>query len=277
MFSILTATQGDAMKLFKFWASEKVTITIDRQEKEIHCWGGSNTSLEEAKLRAREKANLVERKIEGDEAALENYEAEIREEILQVVDSKSILSRNRYGAQVLNTEDLMFLDIDNPKFELAGLFKRGPKDPKQKIFEMVRKLAANPKYNMLGFRMYETFQGARVIVLGRDFDPRETSTQNMMFDFNTDPLYALLCAKQNCFRARLTPKPGRMKMKGYRVKYPRQDDEARFQSWLKDYEYQSRNFSVCKFIEQVGTIYSMPEAVQIHDDITGTRFNLPLA
>jgi hypothetical protein len=265
------------MKLYKYWASEKVTITIDRQQKEIHCWGGSNTSLEDAKLRAREKAAIVERKIEGDETALENYEAEIREEILQVVDDKSIISRNRYGAQVLNVENLMIIDIDKPKFELAGLFKRGPKDPKQKIFEMVRKLAASPKYNMFGFRIYETFQGARVIVLGRDFDAGGDTVRNIMREFNADPLYALLCAKQNCFRARLTPKPSRMKMKGYRVKYPRLEDEAKFQDWLKDYEYQSRNFSVCKFIEQAGASYAVTEAVRIHDEFTGASVNRPLA
>jgi hypothetical protein len=265
------------MKLFKFWTSEKVTITIDEQETEINCWGGSNVSVEEAKVRAREKADLVERKIEGDESALESYEAEIREEILKVIDDKSIISRNRYGAQVLNTEGLMFLDIDSPKFELSGLFKRGPKDPKQKIFDMVRKLASSPKYNAFSFRIYETFQGARVIVLGKDFDPREQNTVTMMREFNTDPLYTLLCAKQNCFRARLTPKPKRMKMKGYRVKYPREEDEIKFQNWLKDYEYQSQNFSSCKFIEQVGASHFATEAVRVHDEITGATMNYPLA
>ena len=264
------------MKLFKFWISEKVTITIDGRPTEIACWGGSNVSIDDAKLRAREKAGLVERKIEGDESGLENYEAEIREEILKVVDDKSIISRNRYGAQVLNTERLMFLDIDKPKFELSGLFKRGPKDPKEKIFEMARKLAAN-KYSTLGFRLYETSAGVRVIVLGRDFDPRDKATADMMHEFNTDPLYALLCHKQNCYRARLTPKPNRIKVKGYRVKYPRQDDEVKFQEWLKDYEFKSQGYSVCKFIEQVGASYSPTEVVRLHDDMTGVSYNLPLA
>ena len=264
------------MKLFKFWTAEKVTISVDGKPIDITCWGGSNVSVEDAKLRAREKAALVERKIEGDETGLEGYEAEIREEILKVIDDKSIISRNRYGAQVLNTERLMFLDIDNPKFDLLGLFKRGPKDPKEKIFEMVRKLAST-KYSMLGFRLYETFAGARVIVLGRDFDPRDQDTYNLMHEFNTDPLYAMLCQKQNCYRARLTPKPNRIKVKAYRVKYPRQEDEAKFQAWLKDYEYKSQGYSVCKFIEQVGASYSPTEVVRLHDDMTGVGYNLPLA
>lgn len=264
------------MKLFKFWTSEKATLVFDGETKEIHVWGGSNVSLEDAKVRAREKAGLIQHRIDGDRDAFLDYEADIREEILKVIDEKSIISRNRYGAQVLNVENLMIIDIDKPKFELSSLFKRGPKDPKAKIFEMVRKLAA-AKYPMFGFRIYETFAGARVIVLGSDFDPRGDAAYNMMHDFNADPLYAMLCDKQNCYRARLTPKPNRIKMKGYRVQYPRQEDEAKFQAWLKDYEYKSRGYSVCKFIEQVGASYSPTEAVRIHDEMTGISYNLPLA
>ena len=265
------------MNLFKFWTSEKATILIEGETREIHVWGGSNVSVEEAKVRAREKAGLIQRRVNGDHDVFRGYEADIREEVLKVIDEKTVISRNRYGAQVLNVESLMILDIDKPKFELASIFKRGPKDPKEKIYEMVRKFAASPKYDMFGFRIYETFQGARVIVLGRDFDAREGDTQSMMRDFNTDPLYALLCHKQNCYRARLTPKPARMKMKGFRVHYPRETEDPKFTQWLKEYEYQSRNFSVCKFIEQVGAGYSPTEAVRLHDEMTGVNYNLPLA
>jgi hypothetical protein len=130
---------------------------------------------------------------------------------------------------------------------------------------------------MFGFRIYETFQGARVIVLGRDFDAKSAETQGMLREFNADALYALLCAKQNCFRARLTPKPARMKMKGIVVKYPRETEDAKFTQWLKEYEYQSRNFSVCKFIEQAGAGYSPTDTVRLHDELTGANVNLPLA
>jgi hypothetical protein len=265
------------MKLFKFWTSVKVNIMIEGEKREINVWGGSNASVEDAKIHALEKVNLIQNKINGDHSAFSGYEADIREEILKIVDDKSIISRNRYGAQILNVENLMIIDIDKSKFELASLFKRGPKNPKEKIYEMVRKLAASPRYNMFGFRIYETFQGARVIVLGRDFDAGGDTARDIMREFNADPLYALLCAKQNCFRARLTPKPARMKMKGFRVQYPRETEDPKFTQWLKDYENQSRNFSVCKFIEQVGANYSPSETVRLHDDMTGVSYNLPLA
>ena len=266
------------MKLFKIWTSEKGKVVIDGEEKEVTCYGGSNTSIEEARLRAKEKIERLQRKINRDKQVLADYEVEIREEILQTIDDKSIITRNRYGAQVLNAENLMFLDIDKPKTSFAGLFKKNnPQQDKVKIFDMIRKLATSPKYSALGFRIYETFQGARVIVLGRDFSVRDRDTIAMMNEFNCDALYVAICRKQVCFRARLTPKPYRMKMQAYKVQYPRDGDDPAFQNWLKEYEYQSRNFSSCKFIEQVGASYSTPEAVQIHDDVTGTRINLPLA
>ncbi|MCL4527916.1 MAG: hypothetical protein M1282_00695 [Chloroflexi bacterium] len=266
------------MKLFKIWISEKGKIVIDGEEKEVVCYGGSNASVEEARSRAKEKIERLQRKINGDKRVLADYEVEIREEILQTIDDKSIITRNRYGAQVLNAENLMFLDIDKPKASFGSLFKKSDRQQdKAKIFELIRKLASSPKYSMFGFRLYETFQGARVIVLGKEFAPHDSATLSMMREFNCDPLYASICRKQNCFRARLTPKPYRMNMKAYKVQYPRDGEDVEFQKWLQNYEYQSRNFSTCKFIEHVGASHAVTEAVRVHDDITGTTVNLQLA
>ena len=268
------------MKLYKYWAIEKRRITIDGADQFINCYGGSNISIEDARLRAREKAEKIERKIAGEKHVFDRYEAEIREEILQTIDDHSAITRNRYGAQVLNTESLMILDMDKPK-ATGGLFKRkDARPPKEQIFDMVRNLAASAKYKDYGFRTYETYQGARVIVLGKPFDPRNGETKKMMDEFNCDPLYTTLCNKQGCFRARLTPKPYRMKMSPYKVNFPRDPGgsvDTEFQHWLAQYESESRNFSVCKFIEQVGTRQSMNEVVMLHDEITGVGYPQKLA
>ena len=268
------------MKIYKFWTTEKQKIIIDGQPQEITCYGGSNISLEDARRVAQEKARKIERKIAGEKYLFEDYEAEIREELLQTVDDHSVITRNRYGARVLNVERLMILDIDKPKSAgggLAGLFKKkDTRPPKEQIFEMVKSLATT-KYTDLAFRLYETYQGARVIVLGRDFDPRDSATNKMMDEFNCDPLYTLLCIKQGCYRARLTPKPSRMRFRGYKVKYPREGDDSEFQRWVSEYESVSRNFSVCKFIGQAGVDHSMPEVVRLHDDVTGVGYPQRLA
>lgn len=252
---------------------------IDGNEQEITCYGGSNVSLEEARSRAKEKAEKIERKIKGERHLFDEYEAEIREEILQIIDDHSAITRNRYGAQVLNVENLMILDIDKPKVAggLGGLFKK--KDtrlPKDQIFDMVRNLATT-KYTNLGFRIYETFQGARVIVLGKSFDARDRETMTMMDEFNCDQLYTKLCHKQGCFRARLTPKPQRMKMRRFKVQFPRQGDDPELQQWLAEYESGSRNFNVCRFVGQVGASYPLSQIIQLHDDLTGSAYRQPLA
>lgn len=267
------------MKLFKYWTVEKQTILIDGRKEEITCYGGSNVSMEDARRAAREKAEKIQRKIAGEKQLFEDYEVEIREEVLRAVEDHAVITRNRYGAQVLNVEKLMILDIDKPKAAggLGGLFKRMDKrSAKAEIFETVKKLATT-KYGQYGFRIYETYQGARVIVLGREFDPRDPQTKKMMDEFNCDPLYTMLCIKQGCYRARLTPKPSRMRFRGFKVKYPREGDDSEFQRWVSEYESMGRSFSVCKLVEQVGAMHSLPDVVQLHDEITGVGYSQRLA
>ena len=268
------------MKIYKYWIIEKQKILIDGAEQEVTCYGGSNVSVEDARGKAREKAQKIQRKIAGEKHLFEDYEAEIREELLQKIDDHSAITRNRYGAKVLNVENLMILDIDKPKPAaggLGGLFKKkDTRPPKEQIFEMVRNLATT-KYKDYAFRIYETYQGARVIVLGKEFDPRHSETKKMMDEFNCDPLYTMLCIKQGCYRARLTPKPSRMKFRSYKVKYPREGDDVEFQRWVSEYESLSRNFSVCKFVEQVGASHYVTDVVRLHDEVTGVGYPQRLA
>jgi hypothetical protein len=173
-------------------------------------------------------------------------------------------------------EDVMMIDIDEPKFTLMDLFNK--LTSKQKIIQMVQKLAQKPAYREYGFRIYETHKGIRVIVLGAKFDPTAPQTQAMMKEFNCDHLYRFLCAKQRCFRARLTPKASRMNLRGHRVKILRSpEQEMAFQQWLTGYETASLNYSVCKFVKQVGAAYLPSDVVQLHDEMVGIDRNLPLA
>jgi hypothetical protein len=98
-----------------------------------------------------------------------------------------------------------------------------------------------------------------------------------MSDFNVDPLYAAICRTQGCFRARLTPKPWRMKMKAYKVKYPREGADLQFDQWLQGYEQASKGYSVCKFVENAGASHGTSEALRLHDEATGANLRLPLA
>ena len=262
------------MRLYKYWAVERQVFTIQGEQKVGKCYGGSNESVDDALQKAKAKFEKVKRKIAGDANAFKDYEVDIREEILEEISSDAVSTRNRYGAKVLNVASMMILDIDKPKLSLSGLFSK--KDDKSKMYEMVEKLASS-KYSQFGFRIYETFQGVRVIVLGRDFDPRNAATTAMMAEFNCDPLYTILCSKQECFRARLTPKPRRMGMKSMTIRFPREDTDLQTENWLSEYDRRSGDFSVCRFIGQAGAAVPTNDLVHLHDELTGASIGRQLA
>lgn len=111
------------MKIYRYWVTEKQKILIDGVEQDITCYGGSKISEGHAPLTAKEKAEKVQRKIKGEKHLFDEYEVEIREEILQIIDDHSAITRNRYGARVLTVEHLLILDIDKPRTSFGDLFK----------------------------------------------------------------------------------------------------------------------------------------------------------
>ncbi len=264
------------MKIYRHWALEKARITIGREEKEIRCWGGSFTSMEEARANALERASWVQKKVRGQRVETPDYEAAIREEILEEISPEAVVTRNRYGAKILNVERLMFLDIDHAPFNLMKMFAK--RDVKTEAIARIEKLAATPKYAHLGFRIYETSKGIRVIVTGRDFEARGSEAQALMKDFGCDGLYIVLCLKQNCFRARLTPKPFRLKLVRMKFIYPYEPaQEATQKEWLKVYEQASGGFATCRFIKTVGQQGFESPVVKYHDTETGVYKTCPLA
>ena len=94
----------------------------------------------------------------------------LREEVLNQVEGPdgrllAVVTRNGYGSVVLNTERVMFVDIDFPekpgdggKSLFKGLFGRKPKSPEEEKEERARLavdqfIAANPSW---GMRLYRT-------------------------------------------------------------------------------------------------------------------------
>jgi hypothetical protein len=262
------------MKIFKFWKIEKETIQVNGKNMGITCYGGSNQSPEDAALQAKKKAELIRLKIIGDKAPFASYEVEIREEILQEISHQAIITRNRYGAQVLNVENLMILDIDNPPVGFMDLFKKT--DKKAAIVKQVTDYASKSNKGYT-YRIYETKNGIRVFVLGEAMDSNSATALKIFKELRCDPLYALLCRKQKCYRARLTPKPSRMKLKATKILYPKEEDLAQKSDWIQRYEQMSQKFSVCNFISQIGPSVETNPIVMLHDKMTGAFDQLPLA
>ena len=135
-----------------------------------------------------------------------------------------------------------------------------------------------------GLRVYETPKGLRVIVTHTDFAPDDPAVAQLFDALQVDPLYALLCERQQCFRARVSGKPWRMGLTGLstslrRWPQPEQTRQERRQ-WALAYDEKAQGFAACRLLQQLGNprLCAAADAfVQWHDEASRARTDLPLA
>jgi hypothetical protein len=280
----------------KFWAKTEQTVTGPQKKFFIRSWQGSDVSVEDARGKAAVRAQEVAQKIALGEP-LDRYgycDRPLREEIKEAVqnrfrDEVGIVTRNAYGALVLNATGAMFIDIDIPnihKPEKRGLFGSKKEsfslDPYMPaIHDVETWTGKHPEY---GIRIYATFAGLRCLILNTVFKPKGDHASDIMRDLKSDPLYLRLCIAQECFRARLTPKPWRcgMHQPTGAMRFPRENPQAEeaFREWEKRYEAASTKFASCSFVKQIGSRNVHPDVetiLEYHDRVTRAESNLPLA
>jgi hypothetical protein len=214
-----------------------------------------------------------------------------------IVDGEQVLvlTRNRYGAEILNTDRILIADVDLPELEeptsdglLRRMFRRSstPADPVTEPPPVVERLDALAQWartnSDLGVIAYRTASGLRVFVTGVDEPASSARGDQILAELGTDPIYRELCRTHGTFRARLTPKPWRLpRIKAPRDRWPYADDwvERRFQRWLAEYEAAGRGYAVCRRLSTHGPAPSTLEAqtIQLHDDRTRATTGLPLA
>jgi len=192
-----------------------------------------------------------------------------------------VITRNAYGAQVLNTARVLFLDIDVPAPTLFDklLGMMGRKDAPQVVLDELRE-----ELRATGgtFRIYATARGYRVMAIDREYDPAGTEAQQLMVATGTDKNFIALCRAQKSFRARLTPKPWRCGVKGKPPEYPRETPSAdvAFRQWLEEYERAGRGVGTCRFVGVVGSGSARGVArdvVDLHDRATRANERAALA
>lgn len=237
---------------------------------------------EEASARARRIFDLITsgRKPER----YEYHDRPIREERLREIGDAgspiAVITRNRYGALVLNCANALFVDVDFPRPRPNGLldgimlaFSRRRREARQRSLargriEMVAGWAArNPDR---GFRLYRTKEGLRLLFTDRLYDPTADDTAATLTELGADPLYVTLTRKQECFRARLTSKPWRCGSPRPPNSFPwdNADAEAAFRKWESDYTRCDAGFKVCDLIREFGTAAKMESLriiVDVHD------------
>ena len=277
------------MLIPRFWAKADGTATdSEGQHLALRLWGWSQESAADAlALAGRRLAETIARLggTVGADAYLYGSRQPLREEILRYLGDdgrgSAVITRNRYGALVLNTAHVPFVDVDvvaPPPLEgLKRLFSRGRAvDP---TLERIREACA--RLPRQAFRVYRTHSGFRVLATNTYLDPASDETQAFLSGFNADPEFARLCRLQASFRARLTPKPWRVGVPAPPGQHPRDPvTQQAFGAWLLKYELASRGHATCAFVEAIGA--APPDAdvraiVDEHDRYTRAADKLPLA
>ena len=279
------------MHIPRIWAKADAEVaTPDHRVLPLVAWGWGNDPAEARREAESRLDRLSERVRRGDPFpdAYTYGSRPVREEILETIggqdDPRAVLTRNRYGATVLNAARLLFLDIDLPDGGaqpglLGKLF--GGKSADAAALEKLREALARSGKG--AFRIYRTAAGFRALAAGREFDPAGAEAQALMKATGTDPWFVRLCLAQKSFRARLTPKPWRCGLKAPPVGYPRTDpaEEQRFAEWLAEYQRACASFATCRFLESVGKGglggEGDAELVALHDRATRATEALPLA
>ena len=245
----------------------------------------------------------------------------IREEI---IDSNKdyVITRNAYGALCLNTENVLIADVDRAEgaFEVGCLiavllgitallvgaagfywlavalvvisiatasltqyYSKRYQDTYHK--NQLQKFEGFSKDNPVwGLRVYETPLGFRLIATHRTFNPQSAEVTDFFRTVGVDKVYARMCLRQNCFRARLTAKPWRCGINDHmlpRAVWPIKDELLPVRhAWVERYTAAAVNYAACRFIQSLGpdSIFAdVDSVVSIHDKLCQAHTSLPLA
>ncbi|MBX6748430.1 MAG: hypothetical protein IRY85_01970 [Micromonosporaceae bacterium] len=288
--------KGGYVQIPRFWEVAEGSGTGPRGEPRFRrVWGWSMSSVAEARAvaaaRLRDALTMFR---SGDRPGRYYPRTPLREPILDEVildDAQAIVvTRNRYGAEILNTDRLLIADIDliepvQPEGLLRRLLGRRPAGPTvdparmdERVTMLATWAAAHPD---LGVRVYRTASGLRVFVTGLA-EPTSPAGDHILAELGADPIYRELCRTHGMFRARLTPKPWRLpRLKSPTGRWPYETARAerRFQQWLTAYATASAGYAVCQLVATYGPGPSPVEqrVIQLHDDRTRPQAPLPLA
>jgi hypothetical protein len=259
--------------------------------KELTCtaWGWSFNGLAAAEEDARSRARRVfDYLINGRRPDSYEYtDRPLREEIVEAVRHNgkdlAIITRNRYGALILNTASVLFVDIDYPRIQPDGLLdafllglsgtrrRRRQAALQETTLNSVRDWAARHQNHR--FRVYRTCAGLRLLFVDQHYAPGSPQVARILEELGSDPLYRTLTAKQECFRARLTPKPWRCgaKVPPSQYPWPSEEQERRYRAWQERYRQAGQAYAVCELIECYGDTLGddqISAVLERHDDLT---------
>lgn len=264
------------MNFPKFWARGHSGI--------FSTWRWSDLSINDASSEAQAAAEkLAARFARGERLDKYGYgNRPMREPVLQEMrnasgEVTSVVTRNSYGCQVLNSTVALFVDVDFPDQKpksgglLGSLFGRHTAEDPEKAAKAKASAWAHshPGWN---WRIYRTKAGLRLLATHALFDPSDPLCERVFAAVDADPLYRRLCQTQKCFRARLTPKPWRCNLPHVPARWPFESaaEEHAFGNWGAKYHTACSIKATCLLLDQgSGEVHQeLREIVKLHDEMT---------
>jgi hypothetical protein len=267
------------MKIYDYWSKAgKRAVDDVGSHYWLVGWAGSNSSVQDAKEAAQKRVAGLKEKLESEGWLRDFYEYEsdhpIKEMVIErfgsIDNPHAAITRNRYGALVLNAANLFIADVDLPDPEQLERQKSRKKLQDYKDLALSRFADFSRQHPALCFRVYETAAGYRVIVTNKYMEPDSVESAEWMESLDSDKLYRKLCKRQQCYRARLTPKPWRLPGCKSSVFFPNGQyaDKYNLKDWLQKYNEESKSFAVCTLIKTYGDgaiAEGIDEVLDIHD------------
>lgn len=167
---------------------------------------------------------------------------------------------------------------------IGRMMSRFRKDPSDVALERIEAFVKRNRSWVL--RVYRTPNGYRILAMHDTFDPAGDEAQDFMKNIGGDPLYALMCRNQKCFRARLSPKPWRIGIRDHLRPRPgvwpiareRMSDRRR---WVRMYEAEASKYAACRYLKTFGragrTDRKCEDVRRLHDELCRAESNLPIA
>jgi hypothetical protein len=274
------------MKFAKYWKQQPVQLDrpvfeeTDGSQTEFSVWGASNINATEAANNAAARAEQFKRFAKHDFSRQQDYEYSngyIKEEVLEEITAAdgsalAVITRNSYGASVLNTESVLFGDIDVVELGfIARIMVMLGAVKKDKDYYLKMLIDYQEHRPELAMRVYETYAGLRFLITHKTYRADDLEVKKMFTELGVDSLYARLCQQQSCFRARLTPKPWRIGMSRPASRYPRDELEQQdFCHWLHRYILKSNPCVTVKLLKMLGqtSVHSdVQRVIDVHDKI----------
>ena len=298
------------LKLPRYWTSIQATLPSPSKHTTVYAvrvWGWSMTSLADAEIKAqarlvRARERAAQDPARGSDPIRGDYDYDRMPQREPTLDELhrpdgsvyAAITRNRHGVRVLNTERVMFVDIDLPNNQMSGfkklfqwmtrggpLVQRGESSSAEAA-AIARVRAAIEQRPGWGTRVYRTPAGLRLLVTHALFEPNDKEAHEFMRAVSADEFYVRLCRARASFRARVSAKPHRIKVAAPPAIFPfdSADDEGAHAAWVRSYESTARDFAACHAIKRLGSDYIDPEValiIDLHDRAARAGSQAPLA